>query len=145
MSGTVPELTTAQASAWVSNDLAARYAKSGESAADYQNRFEAKFGADPVAAMAMPTSKRDALGNDMYVWQDYVAGTDPTDTNSVFTATVTMVDGAPVVEWSPKLSATEAAQRQYTIYGKASLESGDAWHAPTNALDRFFKVGVEMK
>ena len=56
-----------------------------------------------------------------------------------------MVDGAPVVEWSPKLSAAEEAQRTYTIYGKASLESGEAWHSPTNALDRFFKVGVEMK
>lgn len=144
MSGTVPELTPAQAAAWVSEDLAARYAKNGESAADYQNRFEAKFGSDPVAAMAIPTSKKDVHGNDMYVWQDYVAGTDPTDTNSVFTATITMVDGAPVVEWSPKLSAAEEAQRTYTIYGKAGLESGEEWHSPTNALDRFFMVGVEM-
>ena len=37
--------------------------------------------------------------------------TDPTDTNSVFTATITMVNGAPVVEWSPKLSAAEEAQQ----------------------------------
>ena len=145
MSGTVPELTPAQAAVWVSNDLAARYAKSGESAADYQNRFEAKFGSDPVAAMTMPTEKKDAHGNDMYVWQDYVAGTDPTDTNSVFTATITMVDGAPVVEWSPKLSAAEESRRRYTIYGKAGLESGEEWHSPTNALDRFFTVGVEMR
>lgn len=145
MSGTVPELTPAQAAAWVSEDLAARYAKSGESAADYQNRFEAKFGVDPVAAMAMQTDKKDAQGNDMYVWQDYVAGTDPTDTNSVFTATITMVDGEPVVEWSPKLSAAEESRRRYTIYGKAGLESGEEWHSPTNALDRFFTVGVEMR
>ena len=145
MSGTIPELTPAQAAAWVSEDLAARYAKSGESAVDYQSRFEAKFGSDPVAAMTMPTDKKDAQGNDMYVWQDYVAGTDPTDTNSVFTATITMVDGAPVVEWSPKLNAAEESRRQYTIYGKAGLESGEEWHSPTNALDRFFTVGVEMR
>ena len=56
-----------------------------------------------------------------------------------------MADGAPVVEWSPKLSAAEEAQRTYTIYGKASLESGEAWHSPTDALDRFFKVEVEMR
>ena len=31
------------------------------------------------------------------------------------------------------------------IYGKAGLESGEEWHSPTNALDRFFTVGVEMK
>lgn len=74
-----------------------------------------------------------------------VAGTDPTDTNSVFSTTITMVDGAPVVEWSPKLSAAKEAQRIYTIYGKASLESGEAWHSPTNALDRFFKIGVGMR
>lgn len=143
MSGTVPELTTAQASEWVSNDLAPRYAKSDESAADYKSRFEAKFGTDPVAAMVMPTSKRDALGNDMYVWQDYVAGTDPTDTNSVLTATITMVDGAPVVEWSPKLSTAEEAQRTYTIYGKTNL-TDKAWHSPTNESSRFFMVGVSL-
>ena len=135
----------AQAAAWVSEDLAARYAKSGESAADYQNRFEAKFGSDLVAAMSMPTDKKDAQGNNMYVWQDYVAGTDPTDTNSVFTATITMVDGAPVVEWSPKLSAAEETRRRYTIYGKVGIESGEEWHSPTNAHDRFFTVGVEMR
>ena len=143
--GVIPELTPAQVTTWITTDLAPRYAKGGESAADYKSRFETKFGAEPVAAMTMQTGKKDAQGNDMYVWQDYVAGTDPTDTNSVFTATITMVDGAPVVEWSPKLSAAEEAQRRYTIYGKASLESGEAWHSPTNALDRFFMVGVEMR
>ena len=93
----------------------------------------------------MPTGKIGHLGQSILVWQDYVAGTDPTDTNSLFTATITMVDGAPVVEWSPKLSAVEEAKRTYTIYGKASLESGEEWHSPTNALDRYFKVRVEMK
>jgi hypothetical protein len=143
--GTVPELTPEQAATWVSNDLATRYAKSGESAVDYKSRFEAKFGSDLVAAMSKPTDKKDSQGNDMYVWQDYVAGTDPTDTNSLFTATIKMVDGAPSVEWSPKLSAAEETKRKYTVYGKASLEPGEEWHSPTNALDRFFKVGVEMK
>ena len=143
--GAIPELTPAQATTWIATELATRYAKSGEGAAGYQSRFEAKFGTNPVAAMTMSTNKKDAKGNDMYVWQDYVAGTDPTDTNSVFTAAITMVDGMPVVEWSPKLSAAEEARRRYTIYGKSSLESGEAWHSPTNALDRCFKVGVEMK
>ena len=45
--------------------------------------------------------------------------TDLTDANSVFTASITMVDGAPVVEWSPKLSAVEEARRSYTVYGRA--------------------------
>ena len=37
------------------------------------------------------------------------------------------------------------ALRRYTIYGKAGLEAGEEWHSPTNALDRFFKVGVEIR
>ena len=55
-----------------------------------------------------------------------------------------MVDGEPVVEWSPKLGAAEEAQRTYTIYGRAGLESGEAWHSPTNALDRFFTVHSDI-
>ena len=76
--------------------------------------------------------------------QDYVAGTDPTDTNSVFTAMITIIDGEPLVKWSPKLSAADAARRRYTIYGKAGLGAGEEWHSPTNALIPVFAVGVEM-
>ena len=140
----VPEFTAAEVESWISEDLAVRFAKPGESAADYENRFVDKFGSDPVAALRMPTDKKDARGNDMYVWQDYVAGTDPTDTNSVFTAKVAMVDGLPVVTWEPKLSEVEEARRIYTIYGKTNL-TDRAWHSPTNEASRFFKVGVEMR
>ena len=140
----VPELTAAEAESWVSEGLATRYGKSGESAADYESRFEEKFGADPVAAMMKTTGKKDAQGNVMYVWQDYVAGTDPTDTNSVFTAKVEMVDGMPVVTWEPKLGAGDEALRSYTVYGKTNLTDA-AWHSPTNEASRFFKVDVEMR
>ena len=63
----------------------------------------------------------------------------------MFTATITMVGGEPVVEWSPKLGEAGESRRRYTIYGRVGLESGEEWHSPTNALDRFFTVGVEMK
>ena len=36
-----------------------------------------------------------------------------------------------------------AVVRNYTIWGKESLTDA-AWHFPTNAADRFFKVSVEM-
>ena len=62
----------------------------------------------------------------------------------MLTATITMVDGAPVVEWSPKLSTAEEAQRTYTVYGKTNL-TDKAWHSPTNQASQFFMVGVEMK
>ena len=41
--------------------------------------------------------------------------------------------------------AAEESRRWYTIYGKPGLELGEAWHSPTNSLDRFFKVEVEMR
>ena len=92
----------------------------------------------------------------MYVWQDYVAGTDPTDPKSQFTAKIEMVDGEPVVIWSPKLSEAEAAKRIYTTYGKKTLEGShggeprtiEPWtpvETPTQGGWRFFKVGVEMR
>ena len=55
-----------------------------------------------------------------------------------------MVDGAPVVTWSPELPPAQAALRAYTIYGKTNL-TDRAWHSPTNEASRFFKVGVEMR
>ena len=55
-----------------------------------------------------------------------------------------MVGGASVVEWSPKLGVAEESRRRYTIYGRAGLESGEEWHSPTNALDRFFTVHSDI-
>jgi hypothetical protein len=60
-------------------------------------------------------AKTDASGAAMPVWQDYVAGTDPTNTFSVagtaptntfskFTAKIEMKDGEPVVTWSHSLA-----------------------------------------
>ena len=52
------------------------------------------------------------------------------------------VGGVPQVTWSPNLN-TNGVVRSYTIWGKESLTDA-AWHSPTNAADRFFKVSVEM-
>ena len=73
---------------------------------------------------------------------DYVVGADPTNAASVFTAGIEFVDGVPQVTWSPNLN-TNGIVRSYTIWGKESLTDA-AWHSPTNAADRFFKVSVEM-
>ena len=81
-------------------------------------------------------------GKAMSVWQDYVAGTDPTNVNSVFTAAIEMVDGLPHVTWSPNLN-TNGEVRVYTIFGKTNLTDA-TWVCPTNAAHRFFKVKVEM-
>ena len=109
--------------------------------------YAAKFGSDFAASLTKPTGKKDAAGNALQVWQDYVAGTDPTDVNDVFRATIDMSGGTPVISWTPVLSATEAAKRTYTVFGRKSLLSGDWTPVPSGqeANYHFFKVRVSMK
>lgn len=108
--------------------------------------FEAKFGSDFTKALTMKTGKRDGAGNEMFVWQDYVAGTDPTNPESKFTASITIVNCEPVISWSPELTPEQAALRKYTTYGKVSL-ADEKWNevAGDAAKYNFFKVAVEMK
>ena len=109
--------------------------------------YAACFGTDFATSLHQPTGKKDAAGDEMFVWQDYVAGTDPTDIADRFTATIRMEGETPVVEWSPKLSEAEAARRRYTIYGKTRLSDAQ-WREiqPSEAKDfNFFKVSVEMR
>ena len=109
--------------------------------------YAAKFGSDFASSLLKPTGKKDASGSPLLVWQDYVAGTDPTDLADAFRATISMVDGEPVVSWEPVLSSEEAARRTYTVFGRQSLYSGD-WTpvAAGHARDyNFFKVTVQMK
>ena len=40
--------------------------------------YAAKFGSDFTSSLTKPSGKKDATGSPMQVWQDYVAGTDPT-------------------------------------------------------------------
>ena len=108
--------------------------------------FEVKFGNDFGKALMKPTGKVDGAGNAMLVWQDYVAGTNPMDLNDKFMASVTIVDGKPIVSWTPELSEDQAALRNYTIYGKTKLQ--DAEWSKVNGDEEnynFFKVVVEMK
>lgn len=117
----------------------------------YQEAFKARYGDDLKAALAKPTGKRDLKGNPLYVWQDYVAGTNPLDEEDAFTATITMEDGVPVIRWSPELSAEKAALRKYTVYGATAL--GGTWVDVSDKTDaerhelgyQFFRVSVKMK
>ncbi len=108
-------------------------------------RFAETFGSDFVAALTKPTGKIGANGVLLFVWQDYVAGTDPTDPTSKFAATIDFVDGHPVVTWSPKVEDA-TFPRVYRIYGKVSLNDADWTELSSNSLDgyNFFKVTVEM-
>lgn len=82
-------------------------------------------------------------GKPSAVWEEYVAGLDPTDANSRLVANIEMRDGAPFVSWTPDLN-TNGIIRTYKVYGSETLENGGNWQYPTNSLHRFFRVKVEM-
>ena len=94
-----------------------------------------------AAANAM--SGKTQGGKATRLWEEFVAGTDPTNATSVFTAKIEMKDGEPVVTWEPNLN-TNGVERLYKIHGKETLSPTEEWAYPTNSLHRFFKVTVEM-
>jgi hypothetical protein len=98
----------------------------------------AAFGGDYEAAARSASGKRDAGGNPLAVWQDYVAGTCPTNPASQFRCFIGMEGGVPVLSWDPDLGG----ERVYTLWGKPDLSS--AWTTPTNAASRFFRIGVSL-
>ena len=109
--------------------------------------FESKFGSDFTQALSMKTGKKDGAGNDMFVWQDYVAGTDPTKPEDKFTASITVVDGKVTVSYTPELDDDRKALRKYTTWGKKSLLDAN-WTVVQEGQEaeyNFFKVSVEMK
>jgi len=139
----IAEVTAGNAIA-IPQDWAARYPG-----------FEAAFGADFSAALTMETGKRDGVGRPLHVWQDYVAGTDPTDPTSLFAASIVhdAQTGEMIVSCSPELVPAEAAKRRYSVYGKADLSDPDwtllgtglPWRVPANSGYHFFRVTVEMR
>ena len=120
---------------WVTEELDRRFGLGKK------ELFIERFGDDFALALLKKTGKRDSAGNELCVWHDYVAGTDPTDADSVFRARIEMVDGKPVVSWDPDLNS-DGEERVYLVHGKEHLM--DSWHLPVTAIDRFFKVEVSM-
>jgi len=110
--------------------------------------FKATFGSDFSDALIAETGKVDAGGKPMMVWQDYVAGTDPTDKDDVFKASITTdTDGNLIISYTPKLSEAEKAKRKYTTWGKVKLYD-EKWVEISAGYEddyNFFKVTVEMK
>ncbi len=108
-------------------------------------RFAEVLGSDFTTALTR-SIKNDGTGHPLYVWQDFVAGTDPTDVNSKFSASITLVGGVPVISWTPELKPEQATLRAYTVYGKAHLYD-EKWSVVDGDAEKygFFKVTVEMK
>lgn len=114
------------------------------------DKFTSRFGQCFPEALLRKSGKYDSQGRAMYVWQDYVAGTDPTDPSSHFKAHLSITNGLPVVTCVPELPPNEKSLREYKVYGCADLFSGD-WMDVSGKSDiersayKFFKVSVEMK
>lgn len=86
-------------------------------------------------------------GSPMYVWEDYVAGTNPLDGDSTFLATIDMSEGTPKIRWCPELTESEEALRHYQVLGRRSLTDGDWEPVPESDEGNyeFFRVTVELK
>lgn len=121
---------------WVTEMLVARYG------ADCKERFVAQFGLDLAQALKKPTGKIDPNGRMMTVWDDYVAGTDPTDLESRLKASIEIVDGMVYVRWDPYLNDVSVS-RCYRLWGCKLLDVGE-WHHPVRGGDKFFKVEVSL-
>ena len=97
---------------------------------------------DFETAAKQQMGKLDANGRSMAVWQDYVAGTDPTNPNDYLRAMIAVSNDVPIVTWTPNLNSNGEV-RVYTVMGKTNLTDA-AWVCPTNSSHRFFKVKVEL-
>jgi len=93
----------------------------GQSAADFE-----------TAALA------DLDGDGQAAWQEYLAGSVPTNAHSFFQARIAVSNGTPRLTWSPDLGSA----RVYQFEGKTRL-TDSAW-GTTNAGSRFFRAKVSM-
>jgi hypothetical protein len=74
----------------------------------------------------------------MSTWQEYVAGSDPTNHESVFRSLIAISNDNTRITWTPDLGSA----RVYTVLGRTNLTDG-VW-GPTNSSSRFFRVNVDM-
>ena len=84
----------------------------------------------------------DQDGDGQPTYAEYLCGTDPMDKDDVFKIFIEMVDGDPVISWTPTNAAAS-----YFVQGVTNLV-GEMW-VDTNAVNRaglrFFRVRVEPR
>ena len=96
----------------------------------------AQYGLTNATPAAEELTDTDIDG--LLAWQEYVAGSVPTNHESVFRTLITMNNSLPRVTWAPDLGAA----RIYSVIGKTSLLDG-AWGS-TNTGSLFFRAEVWM-
>ena len=85
----------------------------------------------------------DPDGDGFTTAEEFITGTDPNDPASSFTASIEMVDGKPVVTYTPDL----IGERIYTKWGRKTLSPDEDWVQVKDGEEakyNFFKVTVEM-
>lgn len=85
----------------------------------------------------------DPDGDGFTTAEEFIIGTDPNDSTSSFTASIEMVDGKPVVTYTPNL----VGERTYIKWGRKTLSSDEDWVQVKDGEEEkynFFKVTVEM-
>ena len=107
----------------------------------------AKFNGDYDVFLTQSSGKVKANGYPLSIWEEYVAGTDPADPDSIFKVTeVTFENGVLKVSWEPDLGD----DRKYTEYGAMGLGSAASWVDMSTVPDEeksaypFRRVGVDM-
>lgn len=80
----------------------------------------------------------DIDGDGFVAWQEYLAGSDPTNGASLLVASIAVSNGTPAIAWTPNLGTS----RTYTVIGKSTL-ADEVW-GPTNAGSKFFRIKVQM-
>ncbi len=83
----------------------------------------------------------DADGDGMLNWQEYVAGTIPTNEGSTFKAHIAVDSDGRNISWTPVLP--DDTNRIYTIKGKTNMVNSESW-GETNQHTRFFLVTVTL-
>ena len=102
---------------------------------------------EDVAALVKAQGEKLTVKGIPY-WAEFVVGTDPDDETSEFIAKVEMLDGKPIVTWSPDMNggAGKLGVREYKIWGKENLEEVNWTEVVDDKTEnyQFFKVTVDM-
>ena len=86
---------------------------------------------------------RDTDGDGFATWQEFLAGSDPTNAESRLFSTVKLEDGNPVFGFSPTNATLDLRGYRYAPTGKTNLE--DSVWSPFGQGHRFYRITIVPK